>query len=90
MIEIGFPDSGGSVYQFKKAIKSEKQNYFRNTDPRKIVVKDVDGNRLQNMDSMGDLIDSGHGTIERPFLVDSLAAGTFASSNVQFLSNTVS
>ena len=86
-IQVEFLDSGGSVYQLKKVIKSEMQNHFRNTDAVRIVVRDFNSNELENLDDMADLIAAGHGGRDRPFLVDSLA-GMFASSNFLFLSKT--
>ena len=72
-IEVEFPDSGGSVYQFKKAIKLENKNEYQNTDARRIVVKDFNGNELANLEDMGYLIAKGTGKLDTPFLVDDLA-----------------
>jgi hypothetical protein len=81
-IEVESEDVG-SAYQLKKAVKSEKQNYYRNTDADQIVIRDYHGNELANLADIADLIAAGHGGRDRPFLVDALA-GMYASSNFLF------
>jgi hypothetical protein len=71
-IEVEF-QNGGSAYQLKKAVKSEKQNHYKNTDADQIVLRDNNGNELANLDDIADLIAAGHGKLEMPFLVDALA-----------------